>query len=638
MDIKISAQQILQYVGGARNVNSLVHCATRLRFVLLDESLIDEANISEIDVVKGTFSTNGQYQVIIGAGTVNRICDEIHALLGHQEGGQPSQIPKQKGHYVQRSVKFLSDIFVPIIPAIVAGGLMMGLFNVLSAPFFNGQSLIEMYPEFKGLATMINSFANAPFIFLPVLIGFSATKSFGGNPYLGAAMAMIMVHPDLLNAYSLGTGVEIPTWNIFGLSIDAVGYQGSVLPVLAVSFLLSTMEKKLRSITPSWLDNLTTPLLSILITAFLTFVFVGPMLRIVGDLLADGIVWVYTSLGVIGGALFGGLYAPIVLTGMHHSFIAVETQLIAAQATTGGSFIFVTAAMSNVAQGAAVLAVLFITKNEKMKSLCSASGISALLGITEPAMFGVNLKLRYPFMAACIGSACGSAWIALCQVFAVSLGAAGLPGFISIEPKHWLNFAIGLFISIVVTFSLTFVFAKREANKTNKQEMDENAVSSVSQEDKIEEVVILNPLAGEVNPICDASDEAFSSKAMGEGVVIRPSDGKVYAPEDATIAFVFPSKHAIGLTTKRGISLLIHCGIDTVNLNGRGYHVYVQEQQAVKRGDLLLDFDLAYIEQEGLSTQTPVVITNLPKDVKVIVESGKKQYGDAIMKMIKDPQ
>lgn len=662
MEYAKEARRILEHVGGKDNVRSLAHCATRLRFVLQDESLVNEEGLGQLDVVKGTFSTNGQYQIIIGAGTVNLVCDEIQALLGNRAEQQPQEAPAQKGHYVQRGVKLLSDIFVPIIPAIVAGGLLMGLYNVLSAPFFGGQSIIQLYPQFAGLANMINTFSNAPFTFLPVLIAFSATKKFGGNPFLGAAMGMIMVHPDLLNAYNLGkvAAADIPVWNLFGFSVNAIGYQGTVLPVLAVSWILATIEKKLHKITPSWLDNLSTPLIAILITGFLTFVFVGPLLRTAGDLLADGITWVYSTLGFVGGALFGGFYAPIVLTGMHHSFIAIETQLIAAKAVTGGSFIFVTASMSNVAQGAAVLAVLWITKNEKMKSLCTASGISALLGITEPAMFGVNLKLRYPFIAACIGSACGSAWIALRHVLAISLGAAGLPGFISVPVNNWLDFGIGLLISIVVAFVMTFVLAKKyqekeealkptieptvgeseEAldvtGKSNEEESEETSASITEQQDKEKTTLpalseVYAVMDGEVKPISESSDAVFSSKAMGDGIVILPTSGEVYAPSDATVEFIFPSHHALGLKTKDGFSLLIHCGIDTVNMEGKGFTVHVREHQEVKQGEVLLTMDIDQIKAAGYREETMVVVTELPQDYALSVHAGDVQHTEVAL-------
>lgn len=474
------AKEVIKYVGGKDNIQSVAHCATRLRLQLKDNELRNEDAISDLEGVKGVFLSQEQFQIIFGAGTVNMVCAEVQKQLGlsdEEEEAQETDKKEKKGNWLQRFVKLLSDIFVPIIPAIVAGGLLMGINNLLTSPLLHGQSVIEAYPQWQGLAAAINTFANAPFVFLPVLIGFSATKKFGGNAFLGAAMAMIMVHPDLLNAYSIGM-VEPPVWNIFGFEIGAIGYQGTVLPVLAVSWILATIEKKLHKVTPSWLDNLTTPLISILVTAFLTFIAVGPLLRETGNLLATGITWLYNTLGFVGGGIFGLAYAPITLTGMHHSFIAIETQLIADVAKTGGSFIFSTASMNNVAQGAAVLAVLIMTKNEKMKSICSASGISAMLGITEPAMFGVTLKLKYPFYAAIIGSAVGSAYLAATKTLAQALGAAGLPGFISMKPEDYLNFAIGLILSISVSFILTIIFWKKF--KIEQGEQNEEVRKSIS--------------------------------------------------------------------------------------------------------------------------------------------------------------
>lgn len=634
MNYAKDAELIVKAVGGKANINSVAHCATRLRFVLLDESKVDEKALDNMDVVKGTFSTNGQYQIIIGAGTVNMVCDEVNKVIGQGANeGASKEEPKQEGHYVQRAVKLLSDIFVPIIPAIVAGGLLMGLYNVLSAPFFDGgtTSIIQMYPQFSGLATMLNTFSNAPFTFLPVLIGFSATKKFGGNPFLGAAMGMIMVHPDLLNAYNLGKPeFSAPVWDLFGLHIEAIGYQGTVLPVLLVSWILATIEKKLHKVTPSWLDNLTTPLVAIIITGFLTFLCVGPAMRALGDGISFGITWVYNTLGFVGGALFGGFYAPIVITGMHHSFIAIETQLIADAATTGGSFIFVTASMSNVAQGAAVLAVLLITKSEKIKSLCSASGISALLGITEPAMFGVNLKLRYPFIAACIGSACGSAWIAFTKTLAIALGAAGLPGFISVHPSHWVDFGIGLVISMVVAFTLTMMLGKRQmAKEAAAQGSIETAEVPVEVEASKEETIsVALPLSGFVSSVEKSSDPVFAQKTMGDGIVVIPKDGKVYAPEDAAIEFVFPTKHAIGFTTTNGVSMLVHCGMDTVQLDGKGFQTYVNQGDQVKKGTLLMEFDIEAVKKAGYSIETPVVVTNLKEAQHIdLLAEGEQEHG-----------
>lgn len=617
------ASQVIENVGGKSNIKSVQHCATRLRLQLKNNDLRNEDAVSDIEGVKGVFLTQSQFQIIFGSGLVNLVCDEVQKQLGMAAEVPENDEPEEKkGNILQRLVKLLSDIFVPIIPAIVAGGLLMGLNNILTSGMFDGKSIIDLYPQWKGLASAINTFSNAPFTFLPVLIGFSATKKFGGNPYLGAAMGMIMVHPDLLNAYSIGIA-EAPVWDIFGFEIQAIGYQGTVLPVLAVSFILATIEKKLHKVTPTWLDNLTTPLISILITSFLTFIFVGPVLREAGNLLADGITWMYNTLGFVGGGLFGLAYAPICLTGMHHSFIAIETQLIAAKAVTGGSFIFTTASMNNVAQGAAVLAVLFLTKNEKMKSICSASGVSALLGITEPAMFGVTLKLKYPFYAAIIGSAVGSAYCAATKVLAQAMGAAGVPGIISMLPKDYVNFIIGLALSIIVSIVLTVVFWKKfkiegeevpqtkQAEDVKIEKQDEKAISG--------EISLNSPMKGEVLPITESKDVAFASKAMGDGVAIQPEDGIVYAPADGIVSAVFPTKHAIGMTLDSGIELLIHAGIDTVKMEGKGFETFVETGDRVKTKDKLLAFDMNLVVEHGYETQTMMIVADAKgKDIEII--------------------
>ena len=631
MDYAKTASLVIKYVGGKSNIKSVAHCATRLRFQLKDNELRDEEAISDLEGVRGVFLTQSQFQIIFGSGTVNLVCAEVQKQLGNmEEGPEDKEAGEEKGNPIQRFIKMLSDIFVPIIPAIVAGGLLMGLNNLLTSPLFHGQAVIELFPQWQGLATAVNTFANAPFTFLPVLIGFSATKKFGGNPFLGAAMGMIMVHPDLLNAYQIGIA-DPPMWNIFGFQIAAIGYQGTVLPVLAVSWILANIEKRLRRITPSWLDNLTTPLLSILVTSFLTFIFVGPVLREAGNLLAAGITWLYNTLGPVGGALFGFAYAPITMTGMHHSFIAIETQLLADSAHTGGSFIFSTASMNNVAQGAAVLAVLLMTKNDKIKSICSASGISALLGITEPAMFGVTLKLKYPFYAAMTGSAVGSAYLAGTRTLAQALGAAGLPGFISMKPDHYLNFAIGILLSMGVSFILTIVFWKRfglekpEGQKAVKAETAVKAeVKRAEGIEKAEDVesaggaehtgdaetttILYSPMKGEILPVDQSMDEVFASRALGDGIALNPEDGMVHAPCDGTISLLFPTKHAVGITSDTGVEVLIHIGINTVQLDGAGFEAYVAQGDKVKRGDKLILADLKLIKEKGLNPQTMMIL------------------------------
>ena len=641
MDYAKIASQVIENVGGKQNIKSVQHCATRLRLQLKNNDLRNEEAVSDIEGVKGVFLTQAQFQIIFGSGLVNLVCDEVQKQLGIAvDTSADDEKEEKKGNALQRLVKLLSDIFVPIIPAIVAGGLLMGLNNILTAAMFHGKSVIDLYPQWKGLATAINLFASAPFTFLPVLIGFSATKKFGGNPYLGAAMGMIMVHPDLLSAYSIGIA-QPPVWNIFGFKIAAIGYQGTVLPVLAVAFILATIEKKLHKVTPTWLDNLTTPLISIMVTSFLTFIFVGPVLREAGNLLADGITWVYNTLGFVGGGLFGLAYAPICLTGMHHSFIAIETQLIAAKATTGGSFIFTTASMNNVAQGAAVLAVLFLTKNEKMKSICSASGVSALLGITEPAMFGVTLKLKYPFYAAIIGSAVGNAYCAATGVLAQALGAAGLPGFLSMLPKDYLNFAIGLILSMAVSAVLTAIFWKkfnieREDNKAQtsvEEEVKEIEVQESTADTAEETNELYAPMKGEVLDVSKSADPAFASKAMGEGVAINPSEGVIYAPADGTISLIFPTKHAMGITLNSGVELLIHAGIDTVKMEGKGFETFVETGVKVKKGDKLLSFDMDLVKEKGYQTQTMFLVADAKGKEVEVIEATNADNDTKIMKL-----
>lgn len=641
MDYAKIASQVIENVGGKQNIKSVQHCATRLRLQLKNNDLRNEEAVSDIEGVKGVFLTQSQFQIIFGSGLVNLVCDEVQKQLGIAvDTSADDEKEEKKGNALQRLVKLLSDIFVPIIPAIVAGGLLMGLNNILIAAMFHGKSVIDLYPQWKGLATAINLFASAPFTFLPVLIGFSATKKFGGNPYLGAAMGMIMVHPDLLSAYSIGIA-QPPVWNIFGFKIAAIGYQGTVLPVLAVAFILATIEKKLHKVTPTWLDNLTTPLISIMVTSFLTFIFVGPVLREAGNLLADGITWVYNTLGFVGGGLFGLAYAPICLTGMHHSFIAIETQLIAAKATTGGSFIFTTASMNNVAQGAAVLAVLFLTKNEKMKSICSASGVSALLGITEQAMFGVTLKLKYPFYAAIIGSAVGNAYCAATGVLAQALGAAGLPGFLSMLPKDYLNFAIGLILSMAVSAVLTAIFWKkfnieREDNKAQtsvKEEVKEIEVQESTADTAEETNELYAPMKGEVLDVSKSADPAFASKAMGEGVAINPSEGVIYAPANGTISLIFPTKHAMGITLNSGVELLIHAGIDTVKMEGKGFETFVETGAKVKKGDKLLSFDMDLVKEKGYQTQTMFLVADAKGKEVEVIEATNADNDTKIMKL-----
>ena len=466
------AEQVIEKLGGKNNIATAAHCATRLRIVLNDESKVNKEGIEAIEGVKGQFSVAGQYQIIFGSGTVNKVHEQLTKQLGIGDISKAEVAEAALGqqNLLQRIVKGLADIFVPIIPAIVAGGLLMGLYSMLTSIgfFWDNHSVVTKYPEISDLVDFINTIANAPFVFLPVLLGFSATRKFGGNPFLGAALGMLLVHPSLSDGWNYAKTLmegNIKYWNVFGLEIEKVGYQGTVIPTIISAWVLATLEKNFRKFIPSYLDNLITPMFSLFIAGFLAFTVIGPFGREAGSLISAGLTWLYDTLGFFGGAIFGTLYAPIVITGMHQTFIAVETQLLAEITQTGGTFIFPIAAMSNIAQGAACLGVALALKDAKIRGLAVPSGISALLGITEPAMFGVNLRYRQAFIAAMIGSGLASAFIAFFNVKAIALGAAGFLGIPSIKPDSLAMYSIGMVISFVVAFSLSFLFVRRAHTK-----------------------------------------------------------------------------------------------------------------------------------------------------------------------------
>lgn len=462
------AQQVIEKLGGKENITTLAHCATRLRLTLADEGKVDKEAIENIDGVKGQFSTSGQYQIIFGSGTVNKVHAEMQKLMGGSDmsTSEVAAAAAANQPLLQRLVKGLADIFVPIIPAIVAGGLLMGIHSMLTSVgfFWEGESVVSRYPNIADLVDFINTIANAPFVFLPVLLGFSATRKFGGNPFLGAALGMLLVHPALADGWNYAKTLmegKITYWNVFGLEIEKVGYQGTVIPTIVSAWVLATLEKTFRKFVPSFLDNLVTPMCSLFIAGVLAFTVIGPLGREAGDLITQGLTWLYDTLGFVGGGVFGTFYAPIVITGMHQTFIAVETQLLSNMAISGGTFIFPIAAMSNIAQGAACLGVAFAMKDAKVRGLAVPSGISALLGITEPAMFGVNLRYRQAFIAAMAGSGLASAFIAFFNVKAQALGAAGFLGIPSIKPDSLAMYSIGMAISFIVAFSLSVIMLKR---------------------------------------------------------------------------------------------------------------------------------------------------------------------------------
>ena len=623
MDYKKVASQVIEAVG-RDNMVAAAHCATRLRLVLKDDQKIDQAALDNNADVKGTFKTNGQYQIIIGPGDVNFVYDELIKQTGLSEASTEDlkQIAagNQKFNPVMAFIKLLSDIFVPIIPALVAGGLLMALNNFLtSAGLFGPKALVETYPAIKGLSSMIQVMSAAPFIFMPVLVGISAAKRFGANQFLGAAVGMIMTTPGL---------IEGKYWNIFGLHVSQTNYYYQVIPVLAAVYILSVLEKWLHKKLPDAVDFTFTPLISLMVTGFLTFVIVGPVMRGLSDAITNGIVWLYDTLGFVGTGVFGLLYSPIVLTGLHQAFPAIETQLITAftQNHTGyGDFIFVVASMANVAQGAACFAVFMLTKNKKMKGLSSSATVSALLGITEPALFGVNLKLRFPFFCALIGSGIASAIAGLTHVIAVSLGSAAFLGFLSINAKSIPLYVMCELISFAVAFALTFFYGKTHADLVNPEvaaaaTSAAQASATSSQVEVASEMVadvadvdnenIAAPVDGQVKDLGDVNDQVFSTKLMGDGAAIVPSDGTVYSPVDGQVTVAYETKHAYGLKSKDGAEVLIHIGIDTVNLKGEGFESFVKQGQTVKAGDKLGTVDLAKVKAEGYDTTVMVVVTN----------------------------
>lgn len=461
------ATAIVAAVGGEENINAATHCVTRLRFALEDEDKVDEAALEKMNIVKGSFSSSGQFQVVIGQGTVDKVYKAMINSTGVSEATKEEvkAAGGQKQNALQRGIKVLADIFIPILPAIVTAGLLMGINNILANPGIFGReapALIETYPQWAGIADMINIIANTAFTFLPALIGWSAAKRFGGHELLGVVLGLILVHPDLMNAWGYGSALsegEIPTWNLFGFDVQKVGYQGQVLPVLVAAWVLAKIEIFLRKRVMDSLQLLVVAPVALLVTGFLAFIVIGPITFTIGNWITEGLVSLFDAAPIIGGFIYGALYGPLVITGMHHTFLAVDLQLIG---STGTTFLWPILALSNIAQGSAVFAMMLAARDENLKGLAGTSGISAWLGITEPAMFGVNLRYRYPFIAAIIGTAIAGAFITLQGVKANSIGVGGIPAPLSIVASDWISFLIGMAIVIVVPFITTYVIAQRK--------------------------------------------------------------------------------------------------------------------------------------------------------------------------------
>ncbi|MBM6753971.1 PTS beta-glucoside transporter subunit IIBCA [Lactobacillus alvi] len=635
MNHKQVATDVIKAIG-KDNMVAAAHCATRLRLVLKDDTKVDQAALDANDGVKGTFKVNGQYQVIIGPGDVNNVYDELIKQTGLQEVSTDDlkQIAakNEKFNPVMAFIKLLSDIFVPLIPALVAGGLLMALNNVLTATdLFGSKSIIQMFPQIKGLEEMVNVMSAAPYVFLPILVGISGAKRFGANQFLGAVVGMMMTAPAL---------AEGGTWSIFGLHIAIQSYTNQVIPALAAVYLLSIFEKWLHKKLPSAVDFTFTPLISVLLTGFLTFVIVGPVMKELSNWITDAIVWIYNTLGFVGTGIFGAVYSPIVLTGLHQSFPAIETQLISAfKAGKGaGDFIFVVASMANVAQGAATTAVYFLTKDHKMKGLSSSAAVSALLGITEPALFGVNLKLKFPFFCALIGSCVAATLAGLFHVIAVSMGSAGFIGFLSIDAHSIPLYLACELVSFAIAFTVTYLYGKSHNALVNPAVSSTTTVTEKDLNTAVttESATIASPVTGTAEDLSQVNDEVFSQKMMGDGAAVLPSDGTIYAPVDGTITVAYETKHAYGLTSDNGAEVLIHVGLDTVNLKGEHFTSEVSQGQQVKAGDKLGTIDLDAVKAAGYDTTVMVVITNSNdyKDVKRLAD-GKVNHGDQLIEVAK---
>ena len=656
MDHLRVARDVLAYVGGAENINAAAHCATRLRLVLDDMERVDRAAFDRDPVIKGTFIAGGMFQIIVGPGDVDRVFDAMVTTGGVKEVSKEKvkQEAARSGNPLSRFIKTIADVFVPILPALIAGGLMMAIDNVLTAEgLFGGQNapaLTERWAWLADYADLINLISSAAFAFLPVLIGFSAAKRFGGNAYLGAAMGAAMVSSSLTSSYTAiqaQTAGTIGIWRLFGLTIDKIGYQAMVIPVLCVAWVLAAIEKRLHKRLSGTTDFLLTPLITMLATGFLTFVVVGPVTRVLSNGITNGLAWTYNALGPIGGALFGLAYSPIVVTGLHQSFPAVEIPLIEGiKAGGAGSFIFPIASMANVAQGAAALAVFFKTADARMRGLAGAGGASALFGITEPAIFGVNLRLRWPFFIGMAAAGVGGAGVALLDVRSQALGAAGLVGLVSIVPT-----SIPRYLALEgLVFILAFVgvFAYATARSRSLTDDVDDAGTAVSKADAqldsgttsaVEfprnagaDLSVTAPIHGIAISLSEVGDRTFASGVLGPGAAIDPVEGPVVSPVDGEVLVAFPTGHAYGLRSASGIELLIHVGMDTVELDGKYFTPRVAAGKRVHRGQVLVEVDWAAVTRAGYRTTTPVVVSNAASFAGIVDEHVGRivERGDAL--------
>lgn len=633
LDYGKCAKEIFENLGGRENLVSAAHCATRLRLVTVDNSRIDKKKLENIDGVKGVFESNGQLQLIIGTGTVNKVYDEFLAVSGMtaatKEEVKAAAAAKQP--FYKRMIKSLGDVFVPILPAIVASGLMMGLVEALgkAIPTFAGS-------DWYGI---LDLFANTAFTFLPILIAVSSARVFGGNIFLGAVVGMIMIHPNLVNAWAVAgmDAADIGVWHLFGVfPIRQVGYQGHVIPVIIAVWLMSQIEKWLHKHVPEMIDLFVSPLCTVLITGFLTLGIIGPVFSIAESYVLTFAEWLISVGYGVGAMLMGALYPLTVVCGIHHMYNVIEAGMLSA--VDGLNTWMPVASAANFAQGAACLAVGLKAKNVKTKAVAIPSSLSAALGITEPAIFGVNLRFVKPLVCGMAGGAAGALLGAFFHIGATSYGVTGIPGFL-ITLDYTLQYAVILVVSFVIAFALTWVFWKEEdegeAPKKEESKPEERTEAEESKEAAVSaqtEKVLYAPITGKVIARDDIPDAVFASGALGDGVGIEPEYGEVTAPCDGEIVTVTETKHAVGIMGPAGMELLIHVGIDTVKMNGDGFDVKVSVGDKVKRGQKLLTFDIEKIKAAGYCTTTAVLVTNSGDYPNYrIVKTGAVEAGEEII-------
>ncbi|HFI0227798.1 TPA: PTS system trehalose-specific EIIBC component [Streptococcus suis] len=611
------AKQLLDAIGGKDNVTAVSHCATRMRFVLADDKKANVKVIEDLPTVKGTFTNAGQFQVIIG-NDVPLFYNDFTAVSGIEGVSKEAakSAAKSNQNAIQRVMTMLAEIFTPIIPALIVGGLILGFRNVLEGvqwSALNGKTIVEVSPFWNGVNHFLWLPGEAIFHYLPVGITWSVSRKMGTSQILGIVLGICLVSPQLLNAYAV-PGTDAATiasdwsWNFGFFSIARIGYQAQVIPALLAGLALSYLEIFWRKVVPEVVSMIFVPFLSLLPALILAHTVLGPLGWTIGQWMSTIVLAGLTGpVKWLFGAVFGALYAPFVITGLHHMTNAIDTQLIA---DAGGTGLWPMIALSNIAQGSAVFAYFLMNrKNEKEAQISLPATISAYLGITEPALFGVNVKYVYPFVAAMIGSSIAGLLSVTFNIQAASIGIGGLPGILSIKAEYWGVFALTMLVAIVVPMILTVVF-KRAGLFAKKDETPEEVNSVTPNVSSGEKSDLISPLTGQAKELSQATDPVFASGVMGQGVLIDPSEGLLVAPVDGEVSVLFPTNHAVGITAANGLELLMHIGMDTVSLEGKGFTAHVKQGDKVKAGDKLISFDIDVIKAAGLVAETLVIVTN----------------------------